>query len=44
MTITLYFNKHKSVDVIAHARRAGSLAAVNSLAGIQPYLAQLGCP
>jgi hypothetical protein len=43
VTITLYFNKHKSVDIRAGARRAASLAAVNTQKGIQPYLAQLGC-
>ena len=43
VTITLYFNKYKSVDVRASARRVAPLAAVNTREGIQPYLAQLGC-
>jgi hypothetical protein len=43
VTITLYFNKDKSVDVRAAARRVASLPAVNTREGIQPSLAQLGC-
>jgi hypothetical protein len=43
VTVTLYFNKRKSVDVRTSARRAGSLAGVNTHEGIQPFLAQLGC-
>lgn len=43
VTVTLYFNKRKSVDILTSARRAVSLAEVNTHEGIQPYLAQLGC-
>jgi hypothetical protein len=43
VTITLYFNKRKSVDVRASARRMASLPEVNTYEGIRPYLAQLGC-
>jgi hypothetical protein len=43
VTITLYFNKRKSVDVRASARRMASLPEVNTYEGIRPYLVQLGC-
>jgi hypothetical protein len=43
VTVTLYFNKRKSFDVRTSARRAASLAAVNTHEGIRPYLTQLGC-
>jgi hypothetical protein len=44
VTVTLYFNKRKSVvDVRTSAHREASLAGVNTHEGIRPYLAQLGC-
>jgi hypothetical protein len=43
VTITLYFNKHKSIDASVRSRHAKVLSAVNTREGIQPYLASLGC-
>jgi hypothetical protein len=43
VTVTLYFNKHKSVDARVRPRHAKALSAVNTREGIQPYLASLGC-
>ncbi len=43
VTVSLYFNKRKSVDVRTSARHVASLAGVNTHEGIQPFLAQLGC-
>jgi hypothetical protein len=43
VTVTLYFNKRKFMNIWSRAERRDSLGDVNSEQGIQPYLARLGC-
>jgi hypothetical protein len=43
VTVTLSFNRRTSVSVRVRARKAATLAAVNTQQGVRPYLDELGC-